>query len=124
MKNFDIDAARSGKPVCTRDGSPVRIICWDAKGYCPIVALVSDIDGRESVQTYPSDGRLMLGDMVNPLDMMMKTEKKEGWLNIIKSDKELSGVDLDGVYVSEKDAREESEDEDGYITTIKIQWEE
>ena len=124
MKKFDIDEAREGKPYCTRDGSPVRIICWNAKGYCPIVALVSDIDGRESVQTYPSDGRLMLGDMVNPLDMMMKTEKKEGWLNIIKSDKELSGVDLDGVYVSEKDAREESEDEDGYITTIKIQWEE
>ena len=31
LKPFDFEAAKAGKPVCTRDGRKVRIICFDAK---------------------------------------------------------------------------------------------
>lgn len=31
LKPFDIQKAREGKPVCTRDGRKARIICFDCK---------------------------------------------------------------------------------------------
>lgn len=31
MKNFDLEAAKAGAPVCTRSGKPARIVCWDMK---------------------------------------------------------------------------------------------
>ena len=83
---FDIEAAKAGKPVCTRDGRKVRILCFDAqnKDY-PIVALVKNENkDKECVITYRKDGT------VNPYsqnknDLMMLVEKREGWINIDKS---------------------------------------
>ena len=41
MKPFDLELAKKGHPVCTRDGRDARIICYDAKtGEYPIIALV------------------------------------------------------------------------------------
>ena len=41
LKPFDIQKAREGKPICTRDGLPARIICFDRQSDDkPIVALV------------------------------------------------------------------------------------
>ena len=42
MKNFDIELAKQGKSVCTRDGRPARIVCYDfiSLDNTPIVALV------------------------------------------------------------------------------------
>ena len=41
MKPFNLEEAKAGKPVCTRDGLPARIICFDKRGYDnPIVALI------------------------------------------------------------------------------------
>lgn len=31
MKPFDLELAKAGHPVQTRDGRPVRIICYDRK---------------------------------------------------------------------------------------------
>lgn len=31
LKPFDLEAAKAGKPVCTRDGRKARIICFNAK---------------------------------------------------------------------------------------------
>ena len=36
LKPFDLQAAKSGKPVCTRDGRKVRIICFDSKSKLPL----------------------------------------------------------------------------------------
>ena len=42
FKPFDLEQAKAGKPVCTRDGRKARIICFDTKtlGDYPIIALV------------------------------------------------------------------------------------
>lgn len=44
MKPFDLEAAKAGKPVCTRDGIKARIICFDVinKSNYPIIALLED----------------------------------------------------------------------------------
>lgn len=41
FKPFDLEQAKAGKPVCTRDGRKARIICFDLKnGNHPIVAAI------------------------------------------------------------------------------------
>ncbi len=40
------------KPIQTRDGRPARILCTDARGHLPIVALVGTPHGPEYVQRY------------------------------------------------------------------------
>lgn len=46
LKEFNLEAAKAGKPVCTRDGRKARIICFDTinKSNYPIIALLEDKD--------------------------------------------------------------------------------
>lgn len=46
---------RSGM-IKTRDGYPVRIVCWNAKGKYPIIGLI-DRDGDEVPVKYSVDGK-------------------------------------------------------------------
>ena len=82
MKPFNLEEAKAGKPVCTRDGHSVRIICFDAKrGNYPIIALVEN-KGEEVVVSYNLDGRYC-NDNNDELDLFMAPEKHEGygWLS-------------------------------------------
>lgn len=116
LKPFDLEAAKAGKPVCTRGGAKARIICFDAKSDAPIVALVTIDDGTEITFDYLSDGTFLNRD--NPEnDLMMLPEKKEGWVNIYAlntcySSKEEAEANIDRDY------------EDEYVRTVKIEWEE
>lgn len=118
LKPFDLEAAKQGKPVCTRDGRKARIICFDAKGNNPIVALIYDCK-KEIVLQYLENGRSFVDEISN-YDLMMLTKKKEGWVNIFKDFKDTVCC----VYPTEKEALEDGETEKDYITTIKIEWEE
>lgn len=41
MKDFDLQAAKKGAPVCTRDGHKARIVCFDIRNNdFPIVAVI------------------------------------------------------------------------------------
>lgn len=40
MKNFDLEKAKAGAKVVTRDGRPVRFLCFDAKGKFPLIGLI------------------------------------------------------------------------------------
>ncbi|MBM6856545.1 hypothetical protein [Caecibacteroides pullorum] len=82
LKPFDLEAAKAGKTVCTRDGRKARIICFDRDWDMHIVALVSDPLG-ESVHYYLSNGKVDF-DKQNDEDLMMLPEKKEGWINVNK----------------------------------------
>ena len=54
MKTFDLEAAKRGAAVCTRDGKQARIVCHDADNpLFRIVALVGGvISGEETPQSY------------------------------------------------------------------------
>ena len=121
LKPFDIQKAREGKPVCTRDGAKARIICFDAKSDAPIIALITADDGTEITFDYLSDGTFF--NSVNPdNDLMMLPEKKEGWINIYKGGK----MDADFIYPTKADALENifQPMKDNYIDTIKVKWDE
>lgn len=62
LKPFDFEAAKAGKPVCTRDGRKARIICFDTinKGNYPIIALLED-KGCEAIFYYNKDGKCNVG---------------------------------------------------------------
>lgn len=114
LKEFDLEAAKAGKPVCTRDGRKARIICFDANdsNNQPIIALITEENGFESLYSFTSKGKWVKEDSVH--DLMMLPEKKEGWIVIHKEaiyDKE----------TAEKIARETTSN---VIRIQKIEWEE
>ena len=117
LKPFDIQKAREGNPVCTRDGRKARIICFDKKGDFPIVALVNDYNEEEYIKNYDKFGKNSLfGETTD--DLMMLPEKKEGWVNVYKG-----GLLDTKSYPTKKEAFDKACPE-GYIDTIKISWEE
>lgn len=73
-KPFNLEEAMAGKPVCTRTGYPVRILCYDRKR-CehPIVALWDSLDVYgEYVETYTKEGKIYSTEgMISPNDLIM-----------------------------------------------------
>ena len=122
LKPFDLEKAKAGKPVCTRDGRKARIICFDRVGDFPIVALTDDRDYKEEgVNLYDINGK----GSNECFDLMMLPEKKEGWVNIYRNYAEIeTGIE---VYNTEKDAKKgiaNNSNSSLYLDTIKISWEE
>jgi recombinational DNA repair protein RecR len=71
MREFNLEEAKAGKPVCDRRGNDVRIICFDAKSDYPIICLVETEDNIEEVITTTIHGRFLVpGDHMS--DLMMK----------------------------------------------------
>lgn len=117
-KPFDLEAAKQGKSVCTRDGRKARIICFDAKcADTPIVALVSHKNEEESLLRYYRNGKFRDGEN-SDADLMMLPEKKEGWVNVYKD-----GLLGARVYKTRKEAYDIVSPCD-YVDTVKIEWEE
>lgn len=85
MKVFDINMARQGAAVCTRNGNKARIICFDRKhsNRSPIIALV-EIEGEEYVKAYTEDGAYTgMEDFI--YDLMMAPVRKKVWANFYKT---------------------------------------
>ena len=115
LKPFNLEAAKQGKPVCTRDGREARIICFDRINgdYYKIVACVTAFDGNfEEVLFYGIDGYIV--DSQNPKDedLMIRPEKKEGWILLRKD-----GCVFDNEEVAKKNCT------DDYFVA-KVEWEE
>lgn len=124
LREFDLEAAKAGKPVCTRDGRKARIICFDANGEYPLVAIIYLDNDAEDIKRYTIRGRYY-GDSESNNDLMMLPEKKEGWVNLYRKDNHI--ITSKDVFCYEGGAIECVDDEgDGeyYISTIKISWEE
>ena len=125
MRFFNLDEylQKQSLKVVTRDGREVRIICTDAKGDEPIIALVYNNNREEeNVYTYNRDG-YFYKDNDSCLDLFFATVKREGWTNIYK-DKD-GGFYLSGlIFESEKEAKEAVNGNNHYFATIKIEWEE
>ena len=126
MKEFNLTEylKNPSQKVVTRDGREVRIICTDAKGDEPIIALVyNNIREEENVYTYNRDGSFY-GDNYDCLDLFFAPIKKEAWLNIYK-DKEINYSYIPGIiHDSEEEAKEAIKGAPDFIATIKIEWEE
>ena len=132
LKPFDIQKAREGKPVCTRDGRKARIICFDRIDAKPILALVRSTDGKgEDVFDYFVSGKRLANALESDLDLMMLHEKKEGWINIYNADTTFYYVDGrvfetkdEAVKEAKEEVEKEQREKNEYIDTIRVEWEE
>ena len=123
LKPFDLEAAKAGKPVCTRDGRKARIICFDAKCNKPIVALIYDCN-KETVLQYLENGRFFV-DQIDKYDLMMLSWKKEGWVNVYKSYNVGKKIPcMASIYPTKEEAKKSSVVGFDYVDTVKIEWEE
>lgn len=119
LKPFDIQKAREGKPVCTRDGRKVRVLCYDFKQNeeYPILVAVENKDGKECALLYSNGGISEMYKSSNN-ELAMLPEKKEGWVNVYKG-----GLLDTKSYPTKKEAFDKACPE-GYVDTIKINWSE
>ena len=121
MKQFSLDEylANPSRKVVTRDGKNVRIVCTDKKGNdYPVVALI-EWEKVEEACDYTKDGYLNDGHITD-YDLFFAPEKHEGWVNIYKAG--FTRYTNTCIWPTEERAKERAGD--GYITTIKIEWEE
>ena len=120
MKPFNLEEAKAGKPVVTRDGRGVRILAFDRKGDHCIVTLI-DSCRHEDVLVYRENGKAS-ADFDSEYDLFMKAEKKEGWINLYR---DAFGIISAGVvYRDETTAKSQIGTGIETVTTIKVEWEE
>lgn len=129
LKEFDLEAAKAGKPVCTRDGRKARIICFDAKRKDGknIMALIpsKEYPEFEDLVAYPNNGNYH-GGHENDGDLMMLPQKKEGWVNVYKSHERGNTISfiVASIYPTKEEAKKSYVVEFDYVDTVKIEWEE
>ena len=123
MKQFNLEEylKNPSRKVVTRDGRNVRILCTDAKGDYPIVALIETLgDFIEFVSKFKKNGHFLVGDNDSNLDLFFVPEKYKGWINVYK--------DGDHFYSSMDIFKTKDEAEtlscSSCIATVKIEWEE
>lgn len=123
MKPFSLEEYLKNpfRKLITRDKRKARIICTNKKGNYPIIALIEKNVNNEIVNYYYEDGRTSHINKDN-LDIFFAPEKKEGWVNVFKTDIDMfkSGR----IYNSETEAKESVVCDEKYVDTVKIEWEE
>lgn len=128
MKPFNLDEYHKNpsKPLMTRSGLGVRIVCDDAPGDFPIVAIIdkmSMVDNCVTHIAYRKEGWINPDGAPSPYDLFFATKNYEGWVNVFKNDDGENYVTY-SVYKSKEEAEKEGKQWDGYITSIEIKWEE
>lgn len=123
MKQFNLDEylKNPSKKVITRDGNSVRIVCTNAKGNFPIIALVEIHNGAENVLRLEENGHFYY-DTEDSHDLFFAPVKKSGWVNLYKMNSIISPGPR--VYDTKEEAESAAGDKSYCIATIKIEWEE
>ena len=123
MKQFNLKEylENPSRKVVTKNGRNARIICTDAKGNFPIVALIETLDGTTEVpHKFKKNGYFFIGNEDYHLNLFFAPEKHEGWINVYK--------DGDHFYSSMAIFKTKDEAEalscSSCIATVKVEWEE
>lgn len=139
MKPFNLEEAKAGNIICTRNGNSARIVDFNFKKKdFPIVAIVS-VGNIEKICTYTSNGSYY-EDKESDEDLMMVPIRREGWVNVYitrnKNDFFETPMIKEEAFCGPVYETKESAIEyyknvklylDGtvdYVDTIKIEWEE
>lgn len=117
MKDFNYKKAYEGDPICLEDGRKARIICFNRNGVYPLMVLVEEIDGLETVHEYSENG-ISLYDS----KLMMASEQKEGWINIYHH--AAKGIFVTSTIYATKEEAITNRKRFNKIDTVKITWEE
>lgn len=121
MKHFDLQEylKNPDRKLVTRDGRSARIICTDRLDSYPVVGLIR-IGDCDEVCTYTKDGERYT-QREDKYDLFFAPEKKEGWVNLFKIN---STITTGEVYNTKEEAKSAVVGSLGYISTVKVEWEE
>ena len=129
MKQFSLEEylKNPNREVVTRDGRNVRIICTDRKNHdsCPIIALVETDEDDERVRSFKIDGKWSVDGLGSNFDLFFAPEKHEAWINLFRDC--CTGVNYPSsrLFNTKKEAKQNvTIEDDRYIASIKIEWEE
>ena len=123
MEQFNLEKylANPSRKLVTGDGRKVKILCTNRKSTYPIVALVENHDSdNESVYSYRENGLYSIFSQSEQNNLFFAPEKHTGWVNVYK---EGTNRYLEGCICVTKEEAKRIRGY-GYITTIKIEWEE
>jgi hypothetical protein len=119
-KKFDLEAAKNGAPVITRDGRPARIICFDRKhNLNNIVALIENSEGVEVALLFYSGGEYY-SDIESDNDLFIAPVKKNGWINIYPPGSVNASAYCSEAYVSKAMAEHYAVKD--RVTCLEIEW--
>ena len=127
MKQFNLSEylENPSREIVTRDGHPVRIICFnanivDSDNTYPIVALIKKKDNTDHPATFTNNGVFNVGEE-HDLDLFFKSIQKEGWTNVYRNGN--NAIVTDTVFETKEEALNRKSIH-GYVDTILIKWEE
>lgn len=99
------------RPVTTRDGRPLRVLCTDRFGELPVVALTENGD----IEVFDIDGRYVT-HFETSNDAINTPIKKHGWVNVYPDSS------LGALCATEERANFGALD--GRVACVKIEWTE
>lgn len=124
MKQFNLKEYLKdpSRKVVTRNGESVRIVCTNARGSFPVVALIyNDTEKSDHAYRFKEDGSFTEG-CTNRRDLFFVTQKHEGWVNLYYN--VCGTVSTDTTVFPTKEFAQASRKYQHYIDTIHIEWEE
>jgi hypothetical protein len=112
------------KPVQTREGRPVRLICTDRRGTHPLIGLISEKD-EEKLGTWMVDGSRFDTPGTADADLINVLAKHRGWVNVFRNGPEDSDCCVAGsVYPNKHCADLAGQVHKNFVTSIEIEWED
>jgi len=126
MKTFNLDLAKSGVAIITRDGRPVKFIAH-VPDVMPSARVIVAIDDSQSsikiLRTYSESGRF-IGNETSNLDLFHPSVKRSGWTNLVKTSQDMPTRRLNRIFKDKESAERVGKMYTDYLTTIEIHWEE
>ena len=117
MEPFDLEKAKNGDEICTRDGKEARLLEVVKNDTYPVIAVYLDDDGNEYVDSYTLEGRCSLcGESEG--DLMMSTSNA-GYINIFKN-----GLCGGIVWPTRAKAEANIGRNKEFIATVRVEWDE
>ena len=125
MKQFNLEEylKNPSRKIVTADGRKVRrILCTDARGNYPVVALVEGYNGTtDDVGAFTKDGKYLDGIESSIHDLFFAPEKHEGYINV-NPEWIVDNIYYGNIYASKDEAKRNTTQWNG--VTVKIEWED
>ena len=126
LRPFNLEEAKAGKPVVTRDGRKVRLFCFDLVGDDTIAGAVTIGEGKEEdVTSWTAEGRYISRMEEHARDLFMAPVENTVWVNVYRNKNEDRSCDVSitGGYESKASAVD-GHANNGYIGTFPLTYTE
>ncbi|MBS3742572.1 MAG: hypothetical protein KGY74_10670 [Candidatus Cloacimonetes bacterium] len=128
MKEFNLETvkknwkkAQSGELVCTKRGTPVKLLCTEARSDYPLIGLINH-ETKDELMNWTTEGKYICEDVSSNIDLKLQTKKVRGWVNVYKNAD--VGKVIGVVWGSKEEAKRMLMNKDSYIRTMYVAWDE